>query len=98
MRPTRASLQPAGLAGNPDQSSGRLPRLRHRFSSDGNVLATGDDRDAYQPTREAAIADLREALEGLIAEFGALEELTLQALLNDLAPAPARTRPAGGAG
>ena len=28
-------------------------------------------------TREAAIADLREALEGLIAEFGAPEELTL---------------------
>ena len=27
--------------------------------------------------REAAIADLREALEGLIAEFGAPQELTL---------------------
>ena len=28
-------------------------------------------------TREAAVADLREALEGLIAEFGAPQELTL---------------------
>jgi predicted RNase H-like HicB family nuclease len=28
-------------------------------------------------TPEAAVADLREALEGLIAEFGAPDELTL---------------------
>ena len=28
-------------------------------------------------TRETAVADLREALEGLVAEFGAPQELTL---------------------
>jgi predicted RNase H-like HicB family nuclease len=40
-------------------------------------LRPGVGANGEGDTREAAIADLREALEGLIAEFGAPDELTL---------------------
>ena len=40
-------------------------------------LRPGVGANGEGDTREAAVADLREALEGLIAEFGAPEELTL---------------------
>jgi predicted RNase H-like HicB family nuclease len=52
----------------PDQDGAWCARaqLRPRAGADG----AGD-------SREAAIADLREALEGLIAEFGPPQELTL---------------------
>jgi predicted RNase H-like HicB family nuclease len=40
-------------------------------------LRPGVGANGEGESREAAIADLREALEGLIAEFGAPQELTL---------------------
>ena len=40
-------------------------------------LRPGVGANGEGDTREAAMADLREALEGLIAEFGAPQELTL---------------------
>ena len=40
-------------------------------------LRAGVGANGEGGTREAAVADLREALEGLIAEFGAPQELTL---------------------
>ena len=40
-------------------------------------LRLGVGANGEGDTREAAVADLREALEGLIAEFGAPQELTL---------------------
>jgi predicted RNase H-like HicB family nuclease len=40
-------------------------------------LRPGVGANGEGDTREAAVADLREALEGLIAEFGAPQELTL---------------------
>jgi predicted RNase H-like HicB family nuclease len=40
-------------------------------------LRPGVGANGEGDTPEAAVADLREALEGLIAEFGAPEELTL---------------------
>jgi predicted RNase H-like HicB family nuclease len=40
-------------------------------------LRPGVGANGEGDTREAAVADLREALEGLIAEFGAPQELTV---------------------
>jgi predicted RNase H-like HicB family nuclease len=40
-------------------------------------LRPGVGANGEGDTREAAVADLREALEGLIAEFGVPQELTL---------------------
>ena len=73
---------PGGGRGRKPCRSTRQPTYTAEQDEDGiwcahAQLRPGVGANGEGDTREAAIADLREALEGLIAEFGAPEELTL---------------------